>query len=158
MTEEKQIVLNKIDRLLTKRTTELRKELPDVHEVDDGIIARFFGEWDNCEDDDAIKYKKIINYDDPDESVVFFYIPKGARFELKQRYFIGCITCLNGAIDFNTPDGIKFLENYSKICVNSDEVTGKAFENTYLVITSNKKDWKEYTLEYQRKIGNLPLP
>ena len=61
MTEEKQIVLNKIDTLLAKRTAQLRKELPDVHEVCDGVIIRFFGEWDNCEDDAAIKYKKIPN-------------------------------------------------------------------------------------------------
>jgi hypothetical protein len=157
MNEEKRIILDKIDTLLTKRTAELIKELPDVHEVSDGIIIRFFGEWDNCEDDNAIKYKKLINHDDPDESVVFFYIPKGAIFDLNGRYHIGCITCLNGAIDINTPDGIKFLENYSKICVNSDDVKGRAFENTYLIVTSNRKDWKESTLEHQKKMGNLPL-
>jgi hypothetical protein len=155
MTEEKQIVLNKIDTLLAKRTAELRNELPDVHDVDDGIIVRFFGEWDNCEDDVAIRYKKIVNYDNPDESVVFFYIPKGARFDIKQRYYIGCITCLNGAIDIHTKDGIKFLENYSKICVDSDEVTGKAFENTYIVVTSNKKTWSDKTITHQRNLGNI---
>jgi len=158
MNEEKRIILDKIDTLLIKRTAELRKELPDVHEVNDGIIIRFFGEWDNCEDDDTIKYKVLINHDDLDESVVFFYIPKGARFELKQRFYIGCITCLNGAIDITTENGIKFLESYSKICVNSDDVVGKAFENTYLIVTSNRNDWSASTLEHQKKIADLPLP
>lgn len=154
MTDEKQIVLNKIDHLLAKRTAELLEELPDVHEVDDGIIIRFFAEWDNCEDDAAIKYKKIPNLDKPEESVVFFYIPQGARFELNHRYYVGCITCLNGAIDITANNETKLLESYSKICFYSDDVQGIAYENTYLIVTSDKGDWAESTIEHQKSIGN----
>ena len=155
MNGEKRIILDKIDTLLAKRTAELLKELPDVHEVSDGIIIRFFGEWDNCEEDSAIKYKIIANDDDPDESTVFFYIPKGATFDLNGRYYIGCINCLNGSIEFTSNNETKFLESYSKMCFNSDDVKGIAYENSYLIITSDKKQWSDATLEHQRNLGNI---
>ena len=75
LTEEKQKVFAHVNALIDKKRDELLKELPDVHEVNDGIIIRFFADWDNCDDDDEIRYKKIVNYDDLDESVVFFFIP-----------------------------------------------------------------------------------
>jgi len=153
MTEEKQLILNKIDTLLNKRTAELLEELPSVHEVSDGVIIRFFTEWDNCEDDDEIKFKKVENLDDPNESVIFFYIPKNSYFTLKQRFYIGCLTCLNGVIEITANGVTNFLESYSKICVDSDDVQGKAYENTYLIVTSNKLDWstdtKEHVEQYQ---------
>ena len=155
MTEEKQILLNKIDHLLTKRTAELRNELPDVHEVNDGIIIRFFADWDNCEDDAAIKYKQVPNIDDPDKSTVFFYIPKGSSFDIGERYYIGCINCLNGAIEITANNETKILRSYTKTCINSDNVTGMAYENTYLIVTSNKNEWSEFTLEHQKSLGNI---
>jgi hypothetical protein len=148
MTQEKKIILDKIDVLLSKKKLELLKELPDIHIVDDGIIIRFFTEWDNCEDNNEIKYKKIINYDNSNESVVFFYIPKDSYFDLKQRFHIGCITCLNGKINIITNKITRFLEGYSKICVHTNDVQGNALENTYLIITSNKLDWSKTTQKY----------
>lgn len=143
------MILDKIDVLLNKRKAELLKELPSIHNVDDGIIIRFFTEWDNCEDDSTIKYKKIPNLDNPNESVVFFYIPKNAYFDLKQRFYIGWVTCLNGIIEIVTENKNRLLEGYSKICVDSDNVQGRAFENTYLLVTSNKLNWLEKTKEHQ---------
>ena len=150
LTEEKQKVLSHVHDLLDKKRNELLKELPDVHEVNDGIIVRFFADWDNCEDDDEIRYKKIVNHDDLDESVVFFFIPKGAQFKLKQRYYIGCISCLNGAMRITVNNETRFLDSYSKICVHSDNVEGMAFENTYLIVTSNYKEWSESSIEHQK--------
>jgi hypothetical protein len=149
MTEEKRIILNKIDELISKRRTELLKELPSIHEIEDGIIIRFFTEWDNCEDGDGIRYKKVPNLDNPDESVVFFYIPKGAFFDLKQRFYIGCITCLSGRIDITVENRTRLLDGYSKICVESAEVQGLALENTYLITTSNRLSWSEKTRKHQ---------
>ena len=143
------MILDKIDVLLNKRKAELLKELPSIHNVDDGIIIRFFTEWDNCEDDNTIKYKKIPNLDNPNESVVFFYIPKNAYFDLKQRFYIGWVTCLNGIIEIVTENKNRLLEGYSKICVDSNNVQGRAFENTYLLVTSNKLNWLEKTKELQ---------
>jgi hypothetical protein len=152
MTEEKRIILEKIDKLICKKRNQLISELPSIHEIEDGIIIRFFTEWDNCEDDTGIRYKKILNHDNPDESVVFFYIPKGAYFDLKQRFYIGCITCLSGRIDITANSEIRLLEGYSKICIHSDEVQGLALENTYLITTSNRLEWSEKTLKHLKMI------
>jgi len=153
MNEEKQIILKKIDELISKRQAELIQQLPSVHEINDGIIIRFFTEWDNCSDDDEIKFKKVVNAKDPNESNVFFYLPKGSYFELKKRFFIACMTCLNGAMEVTVNGETTFLESYSKICPNSDEVIGRALENTYLFTTSSKLDWsaetKEHVKQYQ---------
>lgn len=136
MTEEKKILINKIDTLLAKRTAELVKELPDVHEVGDGIIIRFFGGWDYCDENRDIKFKKIKNISNPDETVLFFYLPKNAVFDFKQRDYIECITCLNGKLEIETDEELTILENFNKICLNSNMFQGRALENTYLITTS----------------------
>lgn len=133
---------------MKKRRNELLKELSSVHDVDDGVVIRFFTQWDNCEDNTAIKYKKIVNVDESDESVVFFYTPQNALFDLKQRFYIGCITCLNGKIQITTKDKNRILENGMKFCINSDEVQGLALENTYLITISNRKLRSEKTVEH----------
>ena len=148
MTEEKQLILNKIDTLLNKRTAELLEELPSVHEISDGIVICFFTDWDNCADDNEIKFKKVENRDNPDEVIVFFYVPKDSYFTLQQRFYIECITCLNGVIEITANGVTNLLTNYSKICIGSDDVQGKAFENTYLIVTSNKSEWSKDTKEH----------
>ena len=147
MNEEKQIVLKKIDELISKRKAEMLKGFPSIHEIDDGIIVRFFTEWDNCADDEEIKFKKL-DAENPDESVVFWYLPKGSAFELKQRFFIGCMTCLNGKMEIDANGETTLLESYQKKCVNSEDVNAKIYENTYLITTSNKKVWSETTMEH----------
>lgn len=152
MTEEKKIILDRIDELISKKRAKLIKELPSIHEIDDGIVIRFFTEWDNCIDDSDIKYKKIINYDNSDESVAFFFIPKGTFFDLNQRFYIGCLTCLSGRINITVDNNTRLLENYSKICIESAEVQGSALENTYLIATSNRLVWSEDTRKFQESL------
>ena len=60
MTTERKELLAKVNELINKRKKQLLDKLPDVHEVDDGIIIRFFTEWDNCDVNEDIKYKKIV--------------------------------------------------------------------------------------------------
>ena len=153
LTEEKQIVLNRVNRLIDKKRDELLKELPDIHEVDDGIVISFFTDWDNCADDNEIKFKKVNTPDNPDESVVFFFIPQNAYFELKQHFYIGCITCLTGAIDITANNKTKLLEGSTKMCVNTDDVIGKAYENTYLIVTSDKSNWSKTTHDHVKELG-----
>lgn len=152
MENDKKRLLNRIDELITKRKSEMLKELPSVHEIDDGIIIRFFTDWDNCEDDNEIKFKKIVDYDNPDDSTVFFYIPKGSFFDLKQHFYIGSLACLNGKIDITVKNNTKHVTGYSKILVNSDEVVGLALENTYLVVSSNKSNWQRKTREHIKAV------
>lgn len=153
MCEEKKILLKKIDLLISEKTSNLLEEFPDVHEISDGIIIRFFTEWDNCDDDNGIKFKKIIHRDKPDENTVFFYLPKGSFFELKQRFYFGCIMCLNGLVKITSKSKTQILESYNRICVNDDDVQGNALENTYLITTSNRLDWSETTQNYVKKLG-----
>lgn len=153
MCEKKKILLKKIDSLISEKTSNLLNEFPDVHEISDGIIVRFFTDWDNCDDYNTIKFKKIVHHGKPDESVAFFYVPKGSFFELKQRFYFGCITCLNGLIEITSKGKTQILESYNKICVNDDEIKGKALENTYLITTSNREQWSETTQEYIKELG-----
>lgn len=137
MTHEKRIILNKIDRLISKRKTELLKKLPSVHEIDDGIVIRFFTDWDNCEDNNDIRFKKINNLDNPDEIIYFMFLPKNATFDLMKRDYISSISCLSGKLEINIDNKTRMVGNHSKIYLKSDVFQGKALENTY-IITTNK--------------------
>ena len=148
MENEKKYLLSKVHGLINERKEAILEKLPNVHEIDDGIIVRFFTKWDNCEDDDEIKFKRIVNQDNPDESIVFFYLPKGSKFELKQRFYIGCMTCLSGKMEVIANNKTRMLNGYTKLCVESAEVDGIAFENTYLITSSNRNVWSRETLEH----------
>jgi hypothetical protein len=135
MVMEKSELLAKINTSIHRRKEELLKRLPSIHEIDDGIIIRFFTEWDNC-DNTNIRYKKIPNEDKPDEVVVFFYLPKGAYFDMVKRDYISCITCLSGKLELSFKNNIRILNSYTKICLDTDIFEGHALENTYAVTTN----------------------
>jgi hypothetical protein len=137
MTTERKELLAKVNELINKRRKQLLDRLPSVHEVDDGIIIRFFAEWDDCNENNDIKYKRIIS-DNPNEVVIFYYLPKGAYFELKERAYINCIVCLNGSIEIVVNNDIKVLNSNHKICLNNNLFEGRALENTYLLTTNNR--------------------
>lgn len=136
MTEEKQLILNKVNALIDKRKDDLLKKPPIVHEVNDAIIIRFFTKWDNCDSNEEIKYKKVINKDNPKEIVIFYYIPKGAYIVLKKRDYIRTITCLNGTLELDIESKLIYVSELEKITLNSDEWQGRALENTYAVTTN----------------------
>ena len=138
MTTERKELLAKVNELINKRKNQLLDKLPDVHEVDDGIIIRFFTEWDNCGVNEDIKYKKIVNLDKPENIVIFFYVPKGAYFELKERDFINSIACLNGRLEVTYNQKVRVLETNTKICLDTNMFEGRALENTYVVTTNQK--------------------
>lgn len=152
MNEQKKIVLERVNQLIVKRKQELLKRLPDVHEISDAIVIRFFADWDNCEDDGNIRYKRINSIDDPNESVVFFFMPKGSKFELKKRFYVGGITCLNGLVEIKSEGKSRTLKRYSKMIINSNEVQGEALENTYLITTSNRLNWSEETKKHREAV------
>jgi hypothetical protein len=137
MTDEKKQILDKINRQIHKLRNEMLNRLPTIHEVNDGIIIRFFTDWNNCDDNNKIRYKRIVNLNKSDEKVIFFFIPKGTIFERKKRDYIGSIICINGNLELEIGDKTMFLEGYTKICLEDNEFYGKALENTYL-ITTNK--------------------
>lgn len=135
MSEEKKIVLKRIDELITKRKSEMLKSLPSIHEIDDGIVIRFFTEWDECAND--IKYKRLIDDRNPDDISLFYFLPKGAIIERKKRDYIKCLGCLSGKIEIIEDDNTQILSAFKKICLEGDEFHGIALEDSY-VITSNQ--------------------
>ena len=136
MTEEKQKILNKVNELIDKRKEDLLKKLPVVHEVSDAIIIRFFTKWDNCDSNEEIRYKTIVNKNDPNDFVIFYYIPKGANIELKKREYIRTITCLNGLLELNIDGILMYITELEKVILDSDTWQGKALENTYVLTTN----------------------
>lgn len=137
MTTERKELLAKVNELIDRRKKQLLDQLPSVHEVDDGIVIRFFAEWDNCDDNEVIKYKRIAT-DNPNEVVLFYYLPKGAYFELKERAYISCIVCLNGCLEIHVNNETKIVNANHKICLDTYFFEGRALENTYVVTTNNR--------------------
>ena len=133
MNEERKKILNKVNELIDTKKKELLEKMPDVHEIDDGIVIRSFNVWDNCDDNQKIRYKHIKNLDNPNEIIVFFFLPKDTFFELKKREFIKGISCLEGKLELKYDNLIRVIESGTKIIVDNDMFEGRALEDTYLV-------------------------
>ena len=136
MTTERKELLAKVNDLIDKRRKQLLDRLPSVHEVEDGIIIRFFAEWDFCDDNNNIKFRKINNVDKPEEIVIFYYLPKGVYFEMKERNYINCITCINGSLEIVCNGVTRVLGPQTKMCLESNCFEGRALENTYVITTN----------------------
>jgi len=136
MTEEKRIILERIDVLIDKRKAELMKHLPSIHEIDDGIIIRFFTEWDDCTNN--IKFKRIIDNKRPEDITIFYFLPKDAIIVLKKRDYIHCVSCLSGKLELDINGEKSILTGFKKICFDTDEFQGVALEDTYVLTTNNK--------------------
>jgi hypothetical protein len=135
MTEEKRKILNRIDELIDKRKTEMLKSLPSIHEIDDGIIIRFFTDWDDCVNN--IKYKRIVNMNNSDDIVIFYFVPKGAVVQLAKRDYIRCLACLSGRFELKFSGKTHILTGFNKICLDTNEFEGIALDDTY-ILTSSK--------------------
>ncbi len=136
MTQEREKILQRVNELIDRRKNELFKQFPNIHEIDDGFILRFFNNWDSCDDNTKIKYIKIPNISKPSETILFFYIPKGAYLEHKKREYVGCITCLSGELELEVDGKTIFLEGYTKMCLKTNEFHGRALENSYFITTN----------------------
>jgi len=139
MTNERQVILDKVNKLISKRTEEIKSKLPYyIHEIDDGLIFRYFTDWSDCEHNGDIKYRKIINKEDNKDITIFYYLPKGVRFELDKRSYIHCLSCLSGKMEINCNNKKYLISGFDKICLDTNEFEGTIIEDTYIV-TTNKK-------------------
>ena len=137
MDDEKHILLDRINNAIKRQRKELLSMYPYIHLIDDGIIVRSFRDWRDCAENENIKYQKINNYDDPDEVIINFFLPKGTVIEQIKREYIRTVTCTSGCFEIKINDKIQFLTGTNKIVLDFDEFEGIAHEDTYL-ITSNK--------------------
>lgn len=138
MSEVKKNLLKKIESLINKRSEDLLSRFPYVHEIDDGIIIRFFNNWSEFGTNPEIKYRKIINEENPEDITVFWFLPKGNEFSLELKNNIGCISCLSGELEITVNNEVRNLMPFKKICLNTNEFRGKAICDTY-ILTSNQK-------------------
>ena len=136
MTPERKAILDKVNELIEKRKKELLKAFPSIHEIDDGIIIRFFTDWDNCHTNDLIRYKKIIDDNKPEDITIFYYIPKGAEIKLIKREYIKDMACLSGKLELNLNGVVQYITGFKKICLDTDEFEGVALEDSYVLTTN----------------------
>ena len=137
MTNERRAILDKVNALISKRKAELLKSLPSIHEIDDGIIIRFFTDWDNCNSNEQIRYKKIVDDKKPEDITIFYFIPKDAEIVLKKREYIKDIACISGKLELNLNGIIQQITGFKKIHLDIDEFQGIAIEDSY-ILTTNK--------------------
>lgn len=138
MNEDRKKILDKINDLIDKRKVELLQRFPHIHEIEDGIIIRFFTNWDNCTSNEHVKYKMIVDDDNPQDCTIFHFIPKNTVFEMEKRKYIRSLTCLSGKIDIKINDTLIHLIAFKKISLDTDIFSAIALEDTY-IITSNKR-------------------
>jgi hypothetical protein len=134
MSNERKLILEKVNMLINKRKVELLKRFPSIHEVDDGIIIRFFSEWDDCVNN--IKYHKIINENNSEDITIFYFLPKGAIIELKKREYVKTISCLSGKLEVNVNGTVIYLTGFKKLSLDVDEFQGIALEDSYALTTN----------------------
>jgi len=134
MSNERKLILEKVNMLINKRKVELLKRFPSIHEVDDGIIIRFFSEWDDCVNN--IKYHKIINENNSEDITIFYFLPKGAIIELKKREYVKTILCLSGKLEVNVNGTVIYLTGFKKLSLDVDEFQGIALEDSYALTTN----------------------
>jgi hypothetical protein len=136
MTAERREILDKVNALIDKRKTELLNRFPSIHEIDDGIIIRFFTDWDNCHTNELIRYKKIINEKNPEDITIFYFLPKGADVVPIKRDYIHSMACLSGKLQININGELQTITGFKKIAFDSDYFEGVALEDTYILTTN----------------------
>jgi hypothetical protein len=135
MNEERAKIISRINELIDKRKLELLKRFPYIHEIEDGIIIRFFTDWDNCWLEETVKTKTIIDKENPDRKILFEFIPKGTIFPLIKREHVHTIICFSGKIDVTINDEVIHLTSFTKTRLSSDTFTAIALEDSYILVS-----------------------
>lgn len=137
MNIEKQKILDKINLLIDRKQAELLNTLPNIHDIGDGVVVRFFTNWDNCYNNEDIRYKHIDDNDKPEDITVFHFIPKGTILKLEKREYIQTIICVSGKLELEVNNETIIIDAFNKTTLKSNEFKGVSLEDTY-VITLNK--------------------
>jgi hypothetical protein len=143
MNKEKQKILDRINELIDKKEAELLNRAkvlsntPNIHNIDDGVVIRFFTNWDDCFNNEEVKYRKILDKGKPEDITVFHFIPKGTILKLEKRDYIQSIICLSGKLKLEVNNETLLIDAFNKTTLKSNEFKGESLEDTY-VITSNR--------------------
>lgn len=136
MTEEKKELLTKIHSLITKKKQAILDSFPIIHLIEDGIVIRFFSNWERCDDDHRIRFKKI-QCDNPQDVKYNFFLPKGTMLDIKKREYAGCITCLSGEIELEVNGRTVHLSEHMEKCLESDVYHGRVLRDAYVLTEAN---------------------
>lgn len=143
MNIEKQKILDKINDLIEKKEAELLERVkiisntPNIHNIDDGVVIRFFTNWDNCTSIEDIKYRKIKDVAKPEDITIFHFIPKGTVLNLEKRDYIQSIICVSGKLQLEVDNETVLIDAFNKTTLKSNEFKGVTLEDSY-VITLNQ--------------------
>ena len=118
MTPELKIAFEKVKKIIYDRKESLIDVLPVVHELEDGILIKFFANWESMENDE-IKFKKISSLDDITEKIFLGYIPEGVKLKARSNEFKECIICLDGNLLIDIEGDITEMTPFTKLCIDS---------------------------------------
>lgn len=132
MSEERLLLLERINDLIDKRKLDLLQRVPFMHEFDGGVIIQYFTDWLDLFNN--IKYKRIVNqFNDKDITTIYF-LPKGVEFKLNGMPNISDIICVTGKITVN--NDIMLTES-TKISLKWNEITLNCIEDSYVITLHN---------------------
>ena len=137
MNTQRQKLVNKIHEQLQEKKKKILDKIPAIHTIDDGLVIRFFDEWDKCEDDNKVVYKEI-DTDIAGEEITYFYLPKGTYLDFKERPYATSFLCLSGHVVLDVNGELINLTSQTKRSIDCSSYHGKVLKNTY-IITSNLK-------------------
>lgn len=132
MTEERKKIIEKIHDQIKQKKKDLINALPVIHLIEDGIVIRFFSNWEQCEDDSKIRYIKI-DTENPNEKKYNFFLPKGTILDIKKREYAGCIMCLTGEMELEVNENLIRLIAPMERCLESDVYCGRVLKDSYVV-------------------------
>lgn len=128
MSEERLLLLERINDLIDKRKLDLLQRVPFMHEFDGGVIIQYFTDWLDLFNN--IKYKRIVNqFNDKDITTIYF-LPKGVEFKLFDSDNISDIICVTGKIMVNSDI---MLTESTKISLKWNEIILNCIEDSYVI-------------------------
>lgn len=136
MIPELKEAFEKAKKIIYEKKELMVDSLPVVHELDDGIIIKFFSKWEDSEYD-GVKIKKISNLNNTDEKIFLGYMPKGIKMRARSNDYEECFILLDGQISLDVEGDIKILDSFTKICIDSNtKFSGEALKDSYFIIVS----------------------
>lgn len=134
MTPELKQAFEKAKQIIYNKKESLVGILPVVHELEDGILIKFFANWQSSEVDE-IKLKKISSLDNPDEKIFLGYVPKGIKVIARSNDYKECIICLDGHLIIDVEGDIREMTAFTKLCVDANKkYNGEALINSYFIL------------------------
>lgn len=134
MTPELKNAFEEAKRIIFEKKEILVDALPVVHELDDGIVIKFFTDWEDV-NTTKIKLRKISSLDDPDERVYLGFVPKGVKINARSNLFMECLILLDGELIIDIEGDIKNMTSYTKICIDANsKYNGEAIKDSYFIL------------------------